>query len=55
MTDDPDYPAISTNCILTDCLHTAIASIFGILQLISQKPHHAGGIWVRSVDIIEVI
>jgi hypothetical protein len=46
MADNPDCPSVSMDCSLTDRLHTAIACIFSILQLVSQEPHHAGCIWV---------
>lgn len=55
MTDNPDCRSVSMDCTLADRLCTSIASILSVLQFVSQESHHPGGIWVRSVDIIEVI
>lgn len=55
MTDNPGCPSVSVDFILADCLCTSVARVLGILQFVGQEPHHAGGIWVRSVDIIEVV
>ena len=55
MTDNPDCPSVSMDCVLRSDSHTTIARILGILQFVSQEPHHARGIWMRSVDIIEVV
>ena len=35
--------------------HTSVSLIFGVLQLISQKPRHARVVGLREIDVVEQI